>query len=298
MTASAPAAITARAAPIPALVTPAFLLLWASAFISVRFGLPYAEPLTLLTLRLAVAFAVLVPAALIMRAPWPQTGADYRHLVIAGLINHALYLGGVFASIAAGVPTGVVALFVAFQPLLTAAVAGPLLGERVTRSLWIGLGFGFLGVALVIVDRFSVTGTGVVHGIVYALLCLFGITAGTIYQRRYCSAIHPVTGCVVQYAVSAPVVCAVALATESMHVVWSAELIASVVWMGAMLSAATFLIFLWLLRRHGATRTSGLFYLVSPITAVLGWLIFGEVLGPLTIAGMAIAVVGVALARR
>ena len=298
MTVSAPAVAPPRAAPLPVFITPLFLLSWASAFITVRFALPYAEPLTLLTLRFAVALAAIIPAALIMRVPWPRTRTEYRHLVVAGFLNHAIYLGGVFGSIAAGVPTGVVALFVAFQPLITAAVAGPLLGEKVTSRLWIGLVLGFLGVTLVIVDRFSVTGTGILNGIFYALTCLIGFSSGVIYQRRYCTPINPVTGSAVQYMVSLPAVLLVALATESMHVVWSAELIASILWMGAGLSAGSFLVFLWLMRRHGAAWISSLFYLVAPITAVLGWFIFDEVLGPIAVAGMAIAILGVVLARR
>lgn len=298
MNASVSAAAKARGAEVPALVVPAFLLLWASAFIAVRYAVPYAEPLTLLSLRLGIAVAAIVPAALLMRSPWPRTAAEYAHSVVAGLLNHAVYLGGVFGSIAAGVPTGVVALFVAFHPLLTAAAAGPLLGEQVTRRLWLGLAFGCAGVLLVIVDRSAISGEAIVQGILFALVSLVGLTGGTIYQRRYCTPINPVTGSAVQYMVSAPAVAIVAFATERMHVVWSAELIVSVVWMGAVLSAGTFLIFLWLLKRRGAARASGLFYMVAPITAVAGWLLFDEVLGPVAIAGMAVAIAGVALARR
>jgi drug/metabolite transporter (DMT)-like permease len=172
------------------------------------------------------------------------------------------------------------------------------LGEQVTRRLWLGLFVGFIGVMAVIWDRFAVTGAGILHGLAFAAMCLFGITVGTIYQRKYCSRIDPVSGTAVQYIVCAPAVFAAAALTETMRVDWTAELIASVVWMGAGLSAGTFLIFLWLLKRQGAARVSGLFYLVSPLTALLGWLLFGEVLGALTVAGMLVAVAGVAWGRR
>mgnify|MGYP000193271600 CR=1 FL=1 len=122
-----------------------FVLLWSTGFIGAKFGLPYAEPLTFLSSRYVLVIALMSLLALAMRAPWPASPREALHIGVTGVLVQALYLGGVFMSIHRGLPAGISALVVGMQPLLTAALAGALLGERVSARQWAGLALGFGG---------------------------------------------------------------------------------------------------------------------------------------------------------
>src|SRR5690606_26202768 len=127
-----------------------FVLLWSTGFIFAKAGLPYAEPFTFVALRYAAVVALMLPLALVLGASWPRRAADILHLVVAGLLLHAVYIAGVFASIYHGLPAGISALIVGVQRGLTATLVGPLLGEKVTARQWLGLLRGLAGVALVL----------------------------------------------------------------------------------------------------------------------------------------------------
>jgi drug/metabolite transporter (DMT)-like permease len=145
---------------------------------------PYAEPFTFLTLRYCIVLAILVPIALVSRAPWPQGKGQMMHVAIAGLLIHALYLSGCVWSLRLGLPAGILSLIVSLQPLFTAAFAGVALGERVLPRQWAGLALGFIGTALVVAHK---TGSGLTFLMtVPAILSLIGITAGTMWQKRHC----------------------------------------------------------------------------------------------------------------
>lgn len=184
-----------RASMLPAhFAVPAmFMVLWSTGFIGARLGLPHAGPLTVLTLRYALAAVLLVLVALPTRAPWPTRPADLGHYAVAGLLVHGIYLGGVFVGISLGVEAGVTALIVGLQLLLTAARAGVFLGERAPQRNWLGL----LGVTPVL-ERKLGQGPGDALGSIACVIALFAITAGTFYQKRYCERMNLCTGSVVQ----------------------------------------------------------------------------------------------------
>jgi drug/metabolite transporter (DMT)-like permease len=146
--ASRPAALV-REVGIPAL----FVVLWSTGFVGAKLGLPYAGALTFLTLRYWLAAALLALLALAARAPWPRRKVEVRHYAVAGLLVHALYLGGVFVGISLGVEAGVSAMIVSVQPLLVAAFAGLVLGERVAPRQWLGLALRLLGVVLILARK-------------------------------------------------------------------------------------------------------------------------------------------------
>lgn len=275
----------------------AFVGLWSTGFIGAKYGLPYAEPLTFLLVRLSLVAALLSLLALAMRAPWPRRAADAGHIAVAGLLVHGVYLGGVFAAIDQGLPAGVTALIVGLQPLLTATLAGPLLGERVTPRQWAGFVLGLCGVLLVTWEKL-VLGAGQATSLGLALFALLGITLGTLYQKRFCSAMDLRTGTAIQYAATSVPLAAVALATETMEIDWTGDFIFALAWLGLALSVgAIFLLFL-LIRHGAAAKVASLFYLVPPVTALIAWLMFDERLGVPALAGMAVAAAGVSLVSR
>lgn len=122
-----------------------FVVLWSTGFIGAKFGLPYAEPFTFLFIRFALTLALLVPLAHWLSGEWPRGARLWGHIAVSGLLVHGAYLGGVFYGIYLGMPAGLASLLVGLQPLLTAGLAGPLLGERLGGRQWLGLGLAGAG---------------------------------------------------------------------------------------------------------------------------------------------------------
>ncbi|MES2507239.1 MAG: DMT family transporter [Verrucomicrobiota bacterium] len=272
-----------------------FVLLWSSGFIGSKLGVPYAEPFTFLTLRYVIVLLVLVPIALITRAPWPQGRGQIAHLILAGLLIHALYLSGCVYALRLGLPAGIVSLIVSLQPLLTAALAGMMLGEKVMPRQWGGLALGFIGTVLVVAHK---TGSGLTFiSTVPALLALIGITAGTLWQKRFCPAFDLRTSTVVQYAASLIVTAILALMMDTREVQWTGQFVFALLWVALVLSIGAISLLNHLIRSGTAVNVASLFYTVPAVTALMAWGIFGETLTGLSLVGMVVAVIGVWLAR-
>lgn len=283
--------------PIPPRAYPLlFVLLWSTGFIGARMGLPHAEPLTFLFIRYVAVIALMASLALATKAPWPQGAPAWSHIGVSGLLVHGVYLGGVFVAISRGLPAGVAALVVGLQPLLTAVGAGWLLREVVLPRQWLGLVLGLVGVALVVWGKLGVVFGW--HALWPALVALLGITAGTLYQKRFCPPFDWRTGAVAQFVPTAIATGLLALAVESLHVEWAGEFVFALAWLIFVLSLGAVSLLNWLIRHSNAVNIASLFYLVPPCTALVAWLLFGETFTLLALLGMVLAVVGVYLARR
>jgi drug/metabolite transporter (DMT)-like permease len=279
--------IAIRAAPM------SFVLLWCTGFISAKYGMPYAEPLTFLFARMGLAVLVLAGIVAVMRVPLPGP-VEVWHSLVAGLLLQTLYLGGVFVALSQGVPAGISALIPGLQPILTATLAGRFLGERVTPVQWGGFVLGLVGVLLVLNDR-NVSMTGTPIGWTASVISLLGITLGTLYQKRYCGAIDWRSGNLVQFAGAAVVFAIGSYAIETRAIDWTIEFIAALGWSVIVLSVLTVALMYWLIRRIPASRVASLFYLVPATTAVIAWLMFGETLNAFAIGGMVLCAAGVFL---
>lgn len=278
-----------------------FVLLWSTGFIGAKFGLPYAEPFTFLAVRLGIASALLAALSALTRSPRPASRAEYRRAATVGLLLHAGYLGGVFFAIGDGLPASVAAVVVSLQPVLTAGLATKVLGERLLTPQWIGLGIGIGGVALVLAPGVAAA-AGVASfppaGVAACFVALAAGTAGTLYQKRHGDEIPLLSGTAVQYAAAALVLLLAAGASERFRIAWTASFIAALAWLVLALSLGAVLLLLLLLRRGSAASVSSLFYLVPPATAFEAYLLFGEQLPRLSLAGVALTAVGVALVLR
>jgi drug/metabolite transporter (DMT)-like permease len=274
----------------------AFVLLWSTGFVFAKWVLPYAPPMTFVALRFAIAAVVLAAFAIATRASLPSR-RQLAHSAVVGVLLHAGYVGAVFASIDHGIPAGLSALVVGLQPVLSACVVGPWLGERVARMQWAGLVVGFAGVAVVLSHRLDLDGT-TVAGLLLSLLALGCATVGTLYQKRYCADVDVRSGGVAQFAGAAVVSFAFAAAFETMEITVSAQLVGALTWFVLVLSLGAVSL-LMLLIRHGAiARTTSLFYLVPPVTVLWAWLWFGEPVGAIALAGIALTAAGVWLVQR
>ena len=270
-----------------------FVVLWASGFVGAKFGMPYVEPLTFLTLRMGAVVFLLAILAFITRPTWPDL-AGFKHSIIAGLLVHGLYLGGVFISIDRRLPAGLSALVVSLQPVLTSTIANRYLGERVVARQWLGLALGISSVYLVVADK-TVAGEATAIGWTAALCALIAITVGTLYQKRFGGGIDWRAALIIQYS-SAGVLFAVgSLLFENQRIEWTIELIGALAWLVLVLSLGAVWLLYFLIRRTAATRVTSLFYLTPAATALMAWALLGEHLGMLALIGMAVCVVGVFL---
>ena len=286
----------AAAAAAPAL----FVLLWSTGFIGARLGTPYAEPQTFLLTRFALVFLVMTAVVVVLRPPLPAREV-WRHEAVTGVLLHSGYLGGVFAAINSGLPAAYAALIVGLQPLLTAAVVGPILGDRLTGRAWIGLFLGLVGVCLVLSEKLAATGRATLFdgfgldAVVMAALALIAMTAGTLYQKRFGGKADWRVAGVAQYGAATVVTGAVALGLGIGAVAWTGEFVLALGWLVLVLSVGAVTLLMLLIRRGAAAKVASLFYLVPPCTAVMAWLFFDERMGWTAVLGMLVTATGVAL---
>ncbi|HWI13797.1 MAG TPA: DMT family transporter [Burkholderiales bacterium] len=274
-----------------------FVVLWSTGFIGAKAGVPYAEPFTFLALRFVIVIAVMLPLALALRARWPATRRETAHIAAAGALLQGGYLAGCFAAVYHGMPAGLVSLIVGLQPVVTAFAAAPLLGERLAPAQWAGLALGFGGVLLVLWDKFSLRGLDGLS-VAWSLIALSSITAGTLYQKRYCPRFDLRAGSVIQFGAALLLLLPLAFVTETMRVTWSGEFAFALGWLALVLSIGAISLLFYLIEHGEATRVSSLFYLTPLTTAAMAYGFFGETLTARALAGAVIGIAGVALVVR
>ena len=284
---------TTRGGWAAALLPGVFVVLWSTGFVAGKLGMPHAGPFMFLEIRYAVVVVLLGVVALVMRAPWPAR-KDIPAIAIAGLLVQAGYLGGVFASLSYGVEAGVSALIAGLQPVLTAALAGPLLGEKVTGRQWTGLVMGLAGVMLVVRAKLGL-GLGTPLGIGCAIFAMLSLTFGTLWQKRFCPALDLRTGTIVQFVASFIVTAPLALFHDHLRVEWTLSFGLALFWLCVVLSIGAISAMFVLIRRGKASEVASLFFLVPPTTALIAWAMFNETLDPWSLVGMALVVAAVAM---
>ena len=271
-----------------------FVTVWGSGFLATKIGLQHAAPFTFLTLRFAVGLACLVPIVLIMQPRWPASRRELGHVIVAGLLMHAVHLSGSHYTQYLGVSAGITALLLSAQPLITALIASRWMGERLAARQWAGIAIGLAGVALIVWHKVDVR-EATAASLVAIVVSLAGVTAGTLYQRVFCPLVDLRSAAAVQFAATIVVLAPLAWAFEDTTVRWSWALAGAILFLviGASILAVSALHLL--MRRGQATRVTSLIYL-TPIFAVgLELAMFGVVPSALSLAGIAVTCLGVAL---
>ncbi len=274
-----------------------FVLVWGSGFLATKAGLQHAAPFTFLALRFTLGLAILVPLVAWMRPPWPSGAAQWGHLVVAGLLMHAVNLGGSHYAQYLGMSAGVAALLLGTQPLATALVSSRLLGERLRPRQWLGVAVGLAGVALVVwhkIDVRAITGASLAA----VAIALAGVTAGTLYQRAFSPRADLRSAALIQFAATLAVVAPLAWGVEDFRFAWSWTLVLCIAFLVIFASILAVSALHVLMRRGHATRVTSLLYLTPVVAVALEAALFGVVPSPLTAAGVAVTCVGVALVTR
>lgn len=273
-----------------------FVLIWSTGFIVARYGMPYAPPLKFLTVRYALSVLCFLVWVRWARVTWPRDRAQWAHLAVTGVLMQAGYLGGVWAAVRAGMGSGLVALLVGIQPVLT-AVWLSMRGGSITRSQWAGLFLGFAGLVMVVSRKLGQGGEVSVPTMALALTALFSMTAGTLYQKRFLAPCDVRSASAIQLGAALLVTLPFA-AMESDSIQWNLASGGAMAWSVLALSLGGSSLLYLLIQRGTATAVTSLLYLVPPCTAVMAWLLFSEPITALTLAGIATTAVGVSLVVR
>ncbi len=274
-----------------------FLLLWSAGFAIAKIGLEHAQPMTLLALRYCLVVALLAPLALIFRPPLPNGARAWADIAIVGFLIQVVYFALCYIAFKSGVSAGGVAIIVCLQPILVALIAPRFVGESVGLRGWLGLALGLTGAAVTITARSSIAVENL-FGLAMTVLALLGITAGTLWEKRFGISQHPITMNLIQYSVGAVVTLPLALLTENMAIQWSWEFAAVMAYLVIGNSIIAIGLLLAMIRVGEVARVSALFYLVPPLSALFAWPLLGEAMPLLGWAGMALAAVGVAMVSR
>ncbi len=281
-----------------------FVLIWSTGFIVAKYGLPYAPPLTFLAIRYFLSIVCFLVWIAIARAAWPQSRQQWLHLAVTGVLMHAAYLGGVWVAVKAGMGSGLTALIVGLQPVLTALWVSWIAqsgegGEsaKVSKRQWAGLALGLGGLLLVVSRKFG-TGTEVTAlTLACTVFALFSITAGTLYQKRFMKPTDVRTANVIQLAAAFVVTLPLALfETEAIN--WNVHFLGAMAWSVLALTLGGSSLLYLLIQRGAATSVTSLLYLVPPTTALMAWVLFDEPITVTTLIGTALTALGVSLVVR
>ena len=273
-----------------------FILLWSSAFITTKPIIDNSDPFSALAFRfffVAIGFylfSIYSKQSIIVKQK------NLIESILSGVLFHGFYLGGVFYSISIGMPTGITALIVTLQPVLTNALSGPILGERVTIKQWIGVLLGFIGAALVLgLD----VGSGIpMLGLVATVVALVSITASTIWQKKLSNNLplpvsnfyQAIGGCLFHVLV-------IILFAEP-YIDFTKTFITAMSHQIFLVSFGAFTILMYLIKNNSASKTVSIFFLIPPTTAIMAWLFLNEKLNNLDLIGFAVATLGVYIATR
>lgn len=275
-----------------------FVLLWSTGFTTAKFALPYIEPFTLLFIRMLITLVIFAGLVQWFRSAWPNPRQAFHQLVVGSLV-HAAYLGGVFAAIKLDMPAGIASLIVGLQPILTAAFSSLVFKSRLSKLQWSGLGLGLAGVSLVLLQRDN---SGLANmqtaALIPILIALFGISIGTLYQKRFGQGVSLVSGSFFQYLATALWMGILSFGFETQQVEWNLTLISALAWLVIVLSVVAILLLMKMIQGGETSRVASYFYLVPPVTALQGWFFFNEQLNLFALIGIAITVLGVYLVIR
>ena len=286
-----------------------FVLIWSTGFIVARYGMPHSPPFSFLLLRYVLSIACFLLWIVWAKVPWPQTRWQWCHLCVTGILVHACYLGGVWAAVKAGMGSGLSSLVVSIQPVLTAvwlswvsktASSADQASPAVTSRQWLGLLLGFIGLLMVVWHKLRVPSPMdhvTTANMLFALGALLAITVGTLYQKRFVQPCDVRSANTVQLMAAAVVTLPLAL-LESEAMRWNDELVGALAWSVLGLTLGGSSLFYLLIQRGAAAAVTSLLYLVPPTTAVMAWLLFGEGITAMTLAGTALTAVGVGLVVR
>tara|TARA_B100001540_G_scaffold146758_1_gene130212 strand:+ start:4447 stop:5340 length:894 start_codon:yes stop_codon:yes gene_type:complete len=273
-----------------------FIVLWSSAFITTKPIVDYSDPFSALAFRfLLVTFGFFL-FSIFRKEKILVSKKNFIESIFSGILFHGVYLGGVFFSISKGLPTGIAALIVTLNPVLTNALAGPLLKEKVSIKQWIGVTMGFLGAAIVL--GFDIGTTLPTIGIIAVFISLLAVTSATLWQKKLSNNLSlPVNNMYQAIGGFLFHILIVLFFTEP-YINFSSTFIIAMTHQIVLVSFGAFTILMYLIKHHSASKTVSLFFLIPATSALIAWIFLNETLNIFDICGFIIASIGVFIATR
>ncbi len=271
-----------------------FVTVWGSGFVATRIGLEHAAPFTFLAVRFAIGLALVIPYALVVRPRWPATRAEFGHVLVAGALMHLIHLSGSHYAQYLGLSAGISALMLSVQPLVTALIASRWLDERLVGRQWLGVALGLGGIALVVWHKFDIHAM-TIASLIAVVAGLTGITAGTLYQRRFCPGTDLRAATVLQFGIAFCGFVPLSLAFEHGGVRWSWALVGSFTFLVIFASIFAVNAFYTLMRHGQATRVTSIIYLTPIVAMLVEYLVFGLAPTGLAVIGTIVTCSGVGL---
>ncbi len=282
-----------------------FVLIWSTGFIVAKFGLPSAPPLTFLAIRYFCSIVCFLVWIWLAKAIWPTDKNQWLHLAITGILMHGGYLGGVWVAVKNGMGSGLTALIVGFQPILTAlwlssqttSASTGHLGAVVSKRQWAGLLLGLAGLLLVVARKFGDTNEVTLLTFAATVFALFSITVGTLYQKQRVTTTDVRTANVIQLGAALVLTLPLAM-LEAEAITWNASFVGAMAWAVLALTLGGSSLMFMLIQRGAATTVTSLLYLVPPTTALMAWVLFDEAITLITVLGIVLTAIGVSLVVR
>jgi drug/metabolite transporter (DMT)-like permease len=273
-----------------------FVILWSSAFVTTKPIIDNSDPFAALAFRFfIVAFGFYI-YSIYTKQKIVINSRNLLQSLFSGLLFHGVYLGGVFYSVSVGMPTGIAALIVTLQPILTNALAGKFLGEKVTFKQWIGVMLGFIGAALVL--GFDIGSNLPVFGVIASFVALLAITSSTLWQKKISNNLPLSVSNTYQAIGGCSFHIAIVLIFSEPYINFSPTFLIAMSHQIFLVSFGAFTILMFLIKNNSASKTVSIFFLIPPTTAIMAWLFLNEKLNNLDLIGFAVATLGVYITTR
>ena len=274
-----------------------FILLWSSAFITTKPIVDYSDPFAALSFRFLIVAIGFYLFSLFSKQKILVSFKSLLPSISTGILFHGFYLGGVFYSISIGLPTGIAALIVTLQPVLTNALAGPILNEKITLNKWIGVLLGFTGATLVI--GFDIGSSLPIFGIIAVLISLIAVTSATLWQKKISNNL-PLSVSNMYQAIGGFIfhLFVIIFFIQKPFIDFSTTFIIAMSHQILLVSFGAFTILMFLIKKNSASKTVSVFFLIPPTTAIMAWFFLGESFNNVDIFGFIIATLGVYIATR
>ena len=273
-----------------------FIILWSSAFITTKPLTDNSDPFSALAFRFFLVSLGFAFYSIYTKQKLLINKKNLYESVLSGVLFHGLYLGGVFYSVSVGMPTGIAALIVTLQPILTNALSGPILNEKVTVKQWIGVFLGFIGSGMVL--GYDIGSQIPTVGLIATIIALLAITSSTLWQKKISNNLslpvsnfyQAVGGCFFHILV-------IIIFTEP-YINFSKTFVIAMAHQVLLVSFGAFTILMFLIKKNSASKTVSIFFLIPPTSAIMAWFFLGEQLSDIDLMGFFVATLGVYIATR
>ena len=273
-----------------------FIILWSSAFVTTKPIIDNSDPFAALAFRFSFVAIGFLLFSIYSKQKILIKRKNFIEFFLSGVLFHGFYLGGVFYSISKGMPTGIAALIVTLQPILTNALSGSILNEKVTLKQWIGVLLGFVGATLVL--GFDIGSKIPITGLVATIISLIAITSSTIWQKKLSNNLPLSVSNMYQAIGGATFHIIIIIFFAKPYIDFSQTFIIAMSHQIFLVSFGAFTILMYLIKNNSASKTVSIFFLIPATSAFMAWLFLSESLTNLDLIGFLITSIGVYIATR